>query len=173
IHMAFINNMNDPSVFSEENPVTMIPLYEDDFVLVTRPGHPLTLLPTVSFSDLQHYQILFMGQKTSISKHMSQIMENHLVKRDEFVEINSIPGIKEMLKKTDMITFFPRLVVKSDLESHELTEVPVAQPVRSFITYLACQHNEMDPHLLQVIKETVESTIQSLQLPCKMLFANA
>ncbi len=173
IHMAFINDSTDPMVYNEENPVTMIPLYEDDFVLVTRPDHPLTARGAVSFSELQHYQILFMGQKTSISKHMTHILENNLVKKDGMVEINSIPGIKEMLKKTDMITFFPRLVVRDDLKSQELTEVPLVQPVRSFVTYLACQHNEVEPHLLQVIKETVEDTVNDLQLPCKMLFANA
>lgn len=168
IHFAFINDPNDPSVHAEESPVCMIPLYEDDFVLVARPSHPLTALSGVTITDLAKYQLLFMGQKTSISKHMIRHFEHQQMKREEVVEINSIPGIKEMLKKTDMVTFFPRLVVMGDIEKQELAQIPMKQPARSFVTYLACQHNEIEPHLLTIIKDTVEATIHELGLPCRM-----
>lgn len=168
IHLAFINNPHEPGVYSEESAVCLIPLYEDDFVLVARPNHPLTGRDRVSTADIKPYPLLFMGQKTSISKHMLRYFEQQQMKQQDKLEINSIPGIKEMLKQTDMVSMFPRLIVRGDLENRDLVEIPMRQPAPPLVTYLACQHDEIEPHLLKIIQESLARTITELGHPCRL-----
>lgn len=167
IDIAFVNDANLSGVFLDMSAIGVTPLYEDDFVLMAKPSHQLVQRKEILPEDLVEYRFLFMGSKTSVARHISSYFEKRQLKLTETIEINSIPSIKEMVKKTEMLTFFPRLIVTEELKKGELIEIAVAEPPTPLTTSLVYRQDYSEPEILKIITDKVFSCIREMNLPCR------
>ncbi|WP_164684657.1 LysR family transcriptional regulator [Brevibacillus reuszeri] len=157
----------DTSVDLDE--VDFVPLYENDFVLLARPSHRIAKCQQISASELAEHWFVLSEESEPISKHIQHYFDQHEIRPAWTMPVNSFLSIKEMVKKTDMLTILPRLIAKKDIKSGELVELSLTPCPRPLVTYLAHSRNYDAPRVLKVIKNRLETIIDELDLPCRII----
>ncbi|WP_281274594.1 LysR family transcriptional regulator [Brevibacillus nitrificans] len=151
--------------------VELVPLYENDFVLLARPSHKIGKRKELSVCELSEHWFVLSEESEPISRHIHHYFEQHEIKPSWTMTVNSFVSMKEMVKKTDMLTIMPRLVAKKDILKGELVEIALAPTPRPLITYLAHSRNYHAPKVIKMIKQRLETTIAELDLPCRIIRA--
>ncbi|GAB6991602.1 LysR family transcriptional regulator [Paenibacillus pini] len=105
--------------------VQISPFMKDEMVLIAPPEHPLTMLKTADIKHLQH-QIWVMRESGSGTRAYSDKLIEHgdLSVKRSYV-FNSSQGVKEAVAAGLGIALLSRLVIRKELDSGELCEIPI------------------------------------------------
>lgn len=147
----------------------IIPLYETDLVLLARPEHPCQLNAPLKLQDLEKVRFAMLGKKTAITQVVTQYFEENNLEFHLDYYINSIAGILEVIRQTDMMTFMPSILVEKNLKEGDLIEIKLAEAMPPVITSLAYTWKDFKKveAIVQLIKNSTLQLIKDLALACR------
>ncbi|KHF34908.1 HTH-type transcriptional regulator CysL [Paenibacillus sp. P1XP2] len=138
---------------------------KDEMVLIAAPDHPIASEKSVDFGRLQN-QVWVMRETGSGTRAYSDrlIQDGGLAVKRSFV-FNSSQGVKEAVAWGLGIALLSRWVVRKELESGELQEIPIRGTKIS--RDLSLLQSKEEPAVMAVLK-----FIQTLKLNVKSLYAD-
>ncbi|WP_339323744.1 LysR family transcriptional regulator [Paenibacillus sp. FSL W8-0194] len=138
---------------------------KDEMVLIAAPDHPIASEKSVDFGRLQN-QVWVMRETGSGTRAYSDrlIQDGGLAVKRSFV-FNSSQGVKEAVGCGLGIALLSRWVVRKELESGELQEIPIRGTKIS--RDLSLLQSKEEPAVMAVLK-----FIQTLKLNVKSLYAD-
>lgn len=147
----------------------IIPLYETDLVLLARPEHPCQLNAPLKLQDLEKVRFAMLGKKTAITQVVTQYFEENNLEFHLDYYINSIAGILEVIRQTDMMTFMPSILVEKNLKEGDLIEIKLAEAMPPVITSLAYTWKDFKKveAIVELIKNSTLQLIKDLALACR------
>jgi LysR family cyn operon transcriptional activator len=153
-----------------QNSFTVIPLYETDLVLLARPGHPVLQRAPLQLRDLQEVRFAMLGKRTSITQFVTSFFQKSNLEFRLDYYINSIAGIKEVIRQTDMMTLLPRMQIESDLNHGSLIEIKLAESLPPIGTYLVYTWKNIKSveSIVELLKNRTHDLIKQLSLPCRV-----
>lgn len=147
----------------------IIPLYETDLVLLARPEHPCQHNAPLKLQDLEKVRFAMLGKKTAITQVVTQYFEENNLEFHLDYYINSIAGILEVIRQTDMMTFMPSILVEKNLKEGDLIEIKLAEAMPPVITSLAYTWKDFKKveAIVELIKNSTLQLIKDLALACR------
>jgi LysR family cyn operon transcriptional activator len=87
-------------------------LFKDEIVLVASQEHKLAKKKSLKISDLEKLSIALPSERISTSRILSLYLEEHGIQPAVGVSFDDGHALVELIRKTDFVTFLPRLAVK-------------------------------------------------------------
>jgi len=126
LNMVLNNDVLIGIVRSISHPrIETIPLEEDNVVLVFHQHHPLNAYQYVNIQELASLPLILFKRETIDWMLINNAVKKANIHPNIIMEIDSIEGAKQMVKKNLGISFLPRFAVKEELQKGELKTVPV------------------------------------------------
>lgn len=106
-----------------------IELYQDMVAVLAKAEHPIFRNEPLSLASLNQYKLVLPSATPYAAAELEELIQRLNLQSAVYVESNSVPLIREMLLRTDMITILPRLMLAGDLlrgDVREITALPLA-----------------------------------------------
>jgi DNA-binding transcriptional LysR family regulator len=100
-------------------------LYQDNFLVVYPPGHPLELKRTLSPADLREYPIIHLKPDTVTRHWIDQHLEPFGLTGQVRMEVSTIEVIKRMVEAGLGISILPEMAIDEELHSKRLIAKPL------------------------------------------------
>ena len=110
-----------------ENDVIHEPLFEDEFVVVARRGHPLAKSRKLTVDDVSHAEWVLPRKVTPGRARLDAIMrEANLCLRSSAIETNSLPVIRGVLVNSDRLSIVSHHQLYFENANDALVALPIA-----------------------------------------------
>jgi len=110
-----------------ENDVVHEPLFDDEFVVVARRGHPLAKSKGLTVDDVSHAEWVLPRKVTPGRARLDAIMrEANLSLRCSAIETNSLPVIRGLLVNSDRLSIVSHHQLYFDNANDTLVALPIA-----------------------------------------------
>ena len=104
--------------------ITQEILYSEEVVVVTRSGHPLTKMKSVSLQELGDSDWILPPTQTTLRRQIEkEFFDRGLPSPPNPVECVSFLTNRALLLETDMVGIFPEHVVQREIEKGELAKI--------------------------------------------------
>lgn len=84
------------------------PLFYDPYCIVARAGHPLASLPSISISDLTHYDWIAPGEGSPRRRYYDALFEGEERRPRIGIETSSLSTIRSIIAQSDRLTLVNR-----------------------------------------------------------------
>lgn len=105
--------------------IETVRLYDDEFVLVVPPSHPLRRLPSITMEQLAQEEIVSFDRASSYYKFVSAVFVNAGLALKGRLEMDTVEMAKKIVEKGLGISLLPRVAVQKELELGLLGIVPI------------------------------------------------
>lgn len=106
--------------------IESFPLYEDELVLVTPPGHPFADQGEVTLEDMAREGLVMFDRTSSYHKITESLFERAGVEARIVMELDNIEAAKKMVEEGLGIALLPKVAVAREIDLGTVVEVPVA-----------------------------------------------
>jgi DNA-binding transcriptional LysR family regulator len=114
------------SEFRHRSGVIQRPIFDEEIVILARPGHPLAGFRTLKLADLVLVDWILPPEETTLRRQIEKaFFDAALVPPRCAVESVSISTNRRLLRETDLIGAWPHGVAADELESGRLVALPV------------------------------------------------
>lgn len=102
-----------------------IDIFDDSTVFVAAPDHPFSALKKITMSELENQSFILIKSESGYTMELKKSFQKLNVQVDTIMELGSIEGIKQCVKKGLGISFLPRIAVDKEIKNGELVILPV------------------------------------------------
>ena len=140
--------------------LTIIPIMEDELVLIMHKDHPLRNKTEIKPHELTQYPFI-LHEKQAVSHTLAEkwMLENN-IQLNIIMEIGSIQTIKEAVELNIGIAILPRLSVEKEMKEGRLFIQPLPNYVNERHIYLIYRKNQ---HFSPMMQSFIEFLKQSFQ----------
>lgn len=138
--------------------LTIIPIMEDELVLIMHKDHPLRNKAKIKPYELSQYAFI-LHEKQAVSHSLAEkwMLENN-IQLNIIMEIGSIQTIKEAVELNIGVAILPKLSVEKEIKEGRLFSQPLPNYINErniYFIYRKNQHfNPMMQHFIQFLKES-------------------
>jgi DNA-binding transcriptional LysR family regulator len=119
VELGIVRQLRDSRVRSR-------PLYEDELVLVARPGHPLAAVGRVDVSEISHVQLILFDRTSSYYDVTNALFRVAGVVPRGVTEVDNIEAAKRMVERGLGVALLPGTAVADALSAGSLREIELA-----------------------------------------------
>ncbi|GIX12671.1 MAG: galactose-binding protein [Paracoccaceae bacterium] len=117
------------SEFRHRSGVIQLPLFEEEIVILARPGHPLAGRGRLGLADLAAADWILPPVETTLRRQLEKaFFDAGLDPPRCAVESVSLPTNRLLLRETDLLGAWPRGVAADDLRAGHLVALPLRLP---------------------------------------------
>lgn len=150
LDLAFIMDLCKPA-----DPLKVEPLIQDELKMVAAPGHPLHIKDRICLKDLEHETLLLTEMGCSYRTIFEDLLRSAGVYPLNKFEFVSIEAIKQCVIAGLGIALLPAMVVKQDIKTGQMMELPWENPAPPMFTQIAWHKDKwMTAHLQAFIEVT-------------------
>lgn len=106
----------------------VIPLREEEMVLISSPNHPFSTLATVELKNLEKETLILTEEGCSYRVLFEQMLKNENIQVKSVISFSSLEAIKQCVADGLGIALLPRIAVQQDIQRGRLAIVPFHQP---------------------------------------------
>lgn len=138
--------------------LTIIPIMEDELVLIMHKDHPLRNKAKIKPYELSQYAFI-LHEKQAVSHSLAEkwMLENN-IQLNIIMEIGSIQTIKEAVELNIGVAILPKLSVEKEIKEGRLFSQPLPNYINErniYFIYRKNQHfNPMMQHFIEFLKES-------------------
>jgi DNA-binding transcriptional LysR family regulator len=112
--------------------IEVIPLYEDELVLVVEPSHPFAARGRIRLSELGGEHLVTFDRASSYNELTQALFREAGVAPRGVIELDNVEGAKRCVLKGLGVALLPRQAVRAELASRRLRAVAIAgaRPIR-------------------------------------------
>ena len=131
--MVDLGFIYDPALRSEM--VTIKELFREPLHLFVATNHPLTQLDAqeCTLERIVREPLLMLGETARLRKILERIFHQHGHAVQPVIEIESIEGLKELVRQGCGVTLMPETLFRSSHSSGGLTMLPIADVTETFM----------------------------------------
>lgn len=108
---------------------TIIPIAMEQTVLIASPNHPLANRTRIEIADLAEEQFIVFAKASNKHIIVDRFFAEYGLTTYKTIEIKNLEWIKSMVKSGIGISFLQKNIVETELESLELVQLSLAQPL--------------------------------------------
>lgn len=142
---------------SDVKDLDAIHIVNEQNILVCAPDHPLTQKKTITSAHLKEERVFNYSKPFFNSKLIEQYLKTNGMKDVKIVEINNVGWIKMMVRKGLGVAFLQKMIVKEELNSRSIVELPINQPLPTAPIYLV-----LGTKLNKEVREAIINTTKRL-----------
>lgn len=126
--------------------VTLEPLFDDELVLVVRPGHPFTERGRIRMEQMASERLILFDRASSYHELTSAVFRQAGIRPHGYLEVDNIDAAKRMVEEGLGIALLPRTSVAGEVSDMRLAAVKVTDmtPIRRTIV-VARRRDAGDP----------------------------
>lgn len=127
---SVLRNENDLAIVGRteyDEKLKVIPLFQDELVLLVAPGHPLCQKESVSIEDLKGENLILREKGSGTRKLIEQVLETTSLVSSAFIESGNVDFIKELVRIGDGITLLARMGADQDVTRGDLQILPLQE----------------------------------------------
>ncbi|WP_194287320.1 LysR family transcriptional regulator [Gracilibacillus oryzae] len=143
-----------------ESELNVIPVMEDELVIIMHPDHPLSQLETLTISELDRYSFI-LHEKKAVSRILTDkwAVENR-AKLKVTMEIGSIQTIKEAIASNIGLSIVPRLTVNREIKEGKLLAKALPNYENERHIYIIHRKNQLFTPLMEKFKKFLVSSLE-------------
>ena len=125
---SVLENENDLAIVgrtSYDDQLEVIPLIEDELVLLAAPGHRLCKQKDVSLQDLSGENLILREKGSGTRRLVEKVLKNTDLISAAYVESDNVDFIKELVAMGDGVTLLARMGVDRDVKRGALEILPL------------------------------------------------
>jgi DNA-binding transcriptional LysR family regulator len=125
---SVLENENDVAIVgrtSYDDQLEVIPLIEDELVLLAAPGHRLCKQKEVSLQDLSGENLILREKGSGTRRLVEKVLRNTALISAAYVESDNVDFIKELVAMGDGVTLLARMGVDRDVQRGALRILPL------------------------------------------------
>lgn len=121
------------------------PVYDDELILVTHPGHRFSRVAHIRMRDLAGEQLVMFDRASSYHELTRVLFRSAGVRPRSFLDVDNIDAAKRMVQEELGVALLPRSAVDAELRSQGLRAIRVTDmtPVRR--TIVAVRRRDAEP----------------------------
>jgi urea transport system substrate-binding protein len=109
--------------------IDFFPLMADRFHLIVKSGHPLAFKNGAHRDEFGKYPCFLLKDSSQKRKQVEDFMLKREIKLNILGEIENLETIKELVKRTQAVSFLPGWSIATELENHSLVALPYGRRV--------------------------------------------
>lgn len=131
-----------------------VPLYEEEYVLVVDPAHPLATRERVHARDLTDETLVLFNRSASYRDFAQNLLHQAGAVPRTIVDVDNSEASKKMVREGIGITLLPRTAVAAELHGGTLNEVQVADinPIHRSMVALRRHDTPESPLVLPLLR---------------------
>ena len=127
---SVLENENDLAIVGRsayDEKLEVIPLIEDELVLLAAPGHRLCKMKEVSLQDLMGENLILRERGSGTRRLIEKVLRNTDLISTAYVESDNVDFIKELVAMGNGVTMLARMGVDRDVSNGALKIIPLRE----------------------------------------------